>query len=214
MKKILILAIICCICLTLSLAACGQTPQNTEATDQGEATASDQSALPRGTNPIVQFKFRTGETITVELYPDQAPISVANFLTYVEEGYYVGTVIHRVESYVVQGGGYVIKNNSYTYKGNTHDAIKGEFASNGVANSVPHVAGAISMARTGDPDSATSQFFFCPIDMRSQWDGNYAAFGKVTDDESLAVIQSLTQVPTTSTYPNYAIIIDSVTRLR
>ena len=208
MKRVLTALIlgIMCVCLALAFAACGEQPQEQNTGDNGD-TGNETSK-----NPIVRFTFNTGDVITVELYPEEAPISVANFLAYVREGYYDNTVIHRVENYVVQGGGYVIKNYEYTPKGGTHDPIKGEFASNGVANNVPHTAGAISMARTTAPDSATSQFFFCPVDMRSSWDGSYAAFGHVTDEESLAAIVRLSKTETISgtTYPAYMLQIRSV----
>ena len=198
MKKVITYVVIgvLCLAMALALAACG---------DKETQTQEQQ-------NPVVRFTFSTGDVVTVELYPDQAPITVANFLTYVREGYYKGTTIHRIESYVVQGGGYIIKEYAYADKGGTHDPIKGEFATNGVANSVSHTAGAISMARTTAPDSATSQFFFCPVDMSAQWDGNYAAFGHVTDDESLAAIVRLSKMATVSgsTYPASPIVIRSV----
>ena len=191
---------ILCVCVALAMMACGETPADTA------------DNTPETKNPIVRFTFTTGDVITVELYPDEAPISVANFLTYVREGYYTGTVIHRVENYVVQGGGYVIKDYAYTPKGGTHDPIKGEFASNGVENNVPHTAGAISMARTTAADSATSQFFFCPVDMRASWDGSYAAFGHVTDESSLNAIVRLSKVETIegTTYPASLVGIRSV----
>ena len=212
MRRFLTALAICmlCACVALTALACGEQPTDNDATENSVNRTDTDSA---GGNPIVQFRFSTGDVITVELYPDQAPISVANFLTYVNEGYYTGTVIHRVENYVVQGGGFVIKNYTYTQQGGTHEAIKGEFASNGVANSVSHTAGAISMARTTAPDSATSQFFFCPVDMSKSWDGSYAAFGHVTDQASLDAIVRLSQTETIegSTYPASAITVMSVT---
>lgn len=213
MKRVLTALIIgiLCVCLALACMACDNAQNQGQNTgDNGGANGGTGTETSK--NPIVRFTFNTGDVITVELYPEEAPISVANFLTYVREGYYNNTVIHRVESYVVQGGGYVIKESAYTPKGGTHDPIKGEFASNGVANNVPHTAGAISMARTTAPDSATSQFFFCPVDMRASWDGSYAAFGHVTDEESLAAIVRLSKTETLSgtTYPAYMVQIRSV----
>ena len=204
MKRVLttLVIVILCVCMALALSACGEEP----AENNNEGTTAETG------NPIVRFTYSTGDVITVELYPDEAPISVANFLTYVREGFYPGTVIHRVENYVIQGGGYVIKNYAYTPKSATHEAIKGEFSANGVENKVPHTAGAISMARTTDPDSATSQYFFCPVDMRASWDGSYAAFGHVVDEASLEAIVRLSKYETLSgsTYPASAIVLRSV----
>jgi peptidyl-prolyl cis-trans isomerase B (cyclophilin B) len=127
----------------------------------------------------------------------------------VREGYDKGTVIHRVENYVVQGGGFIIKNYQYTQKAATHDPIVGEFTNNGYKNPLSHTAGTISMARTTDPNSATSQFFFCPVDYTA-WDGSYAAFGHVVDDASLAAIVRLSKVEAQNSYPLTPIILNSV----
>lgn len=190
-----------CIGILLCLVACGQTTETTPSdADQTSDAAKD--------NPIVEFRFSTGDVVTVELYPDEAPITVQNFLTYVRENFYVGTVIHRVESIVVQGGGMTIKNGALVDKA-THDPIKGEFSSNGVNNRVSHTAGTISMARSSI-NSATSQFFFCPVDY-PYWDGDYAAFGHVVDQSSLDAIVRLSKVKTDgSNRPVSDIIIRSV----
>ena len=186
MKRVLTILLICTLCLAFAtaLAACGETPVQ-EPHSQEEETVKG--------NPIVQFSFHTGDVITVELYPDAAPITVANFLQYVNEGFYTGTVIHRVGTSVVQGGGYVYRNGRYEERTATHAAITGEFSDNGVTNNVSHTAGAISMARTTVFNSATSQFFFCPYD-HTGWDGQYAAFGHVVDEDSLAAIRRLSNV--------------------
>ena len=208
MRKIWITWIVCVLCvgMALSLAACGQdaTPTEQEPTE----TVTEETRR----NPIVRFTFSTGDVITVELFPDEAPITVANFLTYVNEGYYKGTVIHRVESIVIQGGGYVIKNNNYVNGKLKHDPIKGEFASNGVNNKVSHTAGTLSMARLPDDnDSATSEFFFCVTDY-TYWDGDYAAFGRVVDESSLEAIRNISKTPTIekTTFPSSPVIINSV----
>ena len=147
-------------------------------------------------NPFVQFTFDTEETVRVELYPSVAPISVENFLTYVEEGFYEGTAFHRImEGQMIQGGGFEIKDNLYVHKDPTRPAIKGEFASNGVNNTLRHTRGVISMARTKAKDSATSQFFFCAGTVPS-WDGEYAAFGRVIDEESMSVLSRLEKLTT------------------
>ena len=114
-----------------------------------------------------------GETFTMELYPEYAPRSVDNFVSLVKEGFYDGLTFHRViDNFMAQGG-----------MSQTADvpSIYGEFASNGFSqNTLKHTRGVVSMARTDFPDSASSQFFICYNDC--PWlDGNYAAFGKVTE---------------------------------
>lgn len=115
------------------------------------------------------------KVILVELYPDEAPISVANFQKLVQNKYYDGTIFHRVvENFVIQAGGY----NKNGLLDEVSD-IKGEFANNGVQNDLKHKKGTISMARSDDMDSASSQFFICVSDDLEYLDGNYAAFGQV-----------------------------------
>lgn len=108
--------------------------------------------------------------IKVELDADTAPITVTNFIKLVEDKYYDGTTFHRIiEGFMMQGG-----------IGKDTKTIKGEFASNGVENNISHTRGTISMARTDDKNSASSQFFIVHMDSTSL-DGNYAAFGHVTE---------------------------------
>ncbi len=117
-------------------------------------------------------------TMTFELYPDIAPITVENFLAYVDRGFYNGLTFHRIrKGFMIQGGD---PNGNGTGKGDL-PAIKGEFAQNGVENNLSHKYGVISMARTTDMDSATSQFFICNADVSSDLDGRYAAFGKLIE---------------------------------
>ena len=204
MKKFICVLSICFL-LTLtafSAAACSktqeETPAETIARWQATYTAGD-FGIRSKSDPFVEFTLNTGESIRVELYPSVAPISVNNFVTYVEEGFYEGTAFHRIKSgQMVQGGGFTLnKDNQYVHKDPTHDAIKGEFRNNGVPNNLLHTRGVISMARTSLSDSATSQFFFC-ADSVPSWDGEYAAFGRVIDKESMAVISRLEKVSTGS----------------
>lgn len=189
-----LVTLVVCIMTGTLLAACAQPDKDT--------------AEP---NPVVEFVFSTGDKVRFELYPDQAPITVKNFLRYVNDGFYAGTIIHRVEAGVVQGGGYTVQDEQYIQK-STYAPIKGEFSANGVNNTLPHCTGAISMARTKDYDSATSQFFFCPVDQTAWWDGYYAAFGMAADQASIDAIKRLSQVPThdRSTLPIETISIQSV----
>ena len=116
-------------------------------------------------------------TMTAELYPDIAPATVANFVKLAEEGFFNGLIFHRViKGFMIQGGGYTA---DFSHK--DAEAIKGEFRGNGFPqNTLKHTRGVLSMARTNDPNSASSQFFVMHQDA-PHLDGQYAAFGKLTD---------------------------------
>lgn len=124
-----------------------------------------------------------------ELYPEVAPITVKNFVKLCNNHFYDGLIFHRViKGFMIQGGGYdTSKRNKET------GAIKGEFASNGVKNDLKHTRGVLSMARTMVPDSASSQFFIMHADA-PHLDGEYAAFGKVS--EGLDVVDRIANVKT------------------
>ena len=125
-------------------------------------------------NPIVTLHLANNQTVNIELYPEIAPVSVANFLHLVKEGFYNGLSFHRViPGFMVQGG-CPIGNGT----GGPGYRIKGEFSGNGVQNTLRHSRGVLSMARSGHPDSAGSQFFIMVADA-PHLDGQYAAFGKV-----------------------------------
>ena len=127
-------------------------------------------------NPKIKIVVRDFGEMTAELYPEKAPKTVENFLGLVKSGFFSGLIFHRVISgFMIQGGGY---NESF---GETNaPAIKGEFARNGVPNDLKHTRGVLSMARTNMPNSASSQFFIMHADSPFL-NGQYAAFGKVTD---------------------------------
>ena len=113
--------------------------------------------------------------ITVALYPNIAPISVQNFLGLAKQGFYDGLTFHRImEGFMIQGG-----DPNGDGSGGSDTTIKGEFSANGVENKLSHKRGVLSMARSNDPNSASSQFFICHKDS-DFLDGNYAAFGEVT----------------------------------
>lgn len=126
-------------------------------------------------NPIVTMKTNQG-TMKIELYPETAPNTVRNFIALVQNGFYDGLIFHRViPGFMIQGGdpeGIGIGGPGYS--------IKGEFSMNGVSNSLRHTRGVISMARSGHPDSAGSQFFIM-VEDAPHLDGQYAAFGKVVE---------------------------------
>ena len=125
------------------------------------------------------------------MYPDLAPETVENFVELAEDGFYDGTVFHRViEDFMIQGGGY-----DENLKQKKASSVKGEFAANGFENTLSHVRGVISMARAQDMDSATSQFFIVQQDS-TYLDGQYAAFGIVTD--GMDVVDEIASVRTGS----------------
>lgn len=126
-------------------------------------------------------------SFVITLYPDVAPITCENFEKLVKDGFYDGLKFHRVvEDFMAQGGD--PKGDGI---GGSTDTIKGEFSQNGVENTLSHTRGVVSMARSNDPDSASSQFFICYGD-ESFLDGQYAAFGKVT--EGMDVVDSFVKV--------------------
>ena len=124
----------------------------------------------------VKVTKENGQTFVIELCPEQAPITCENFLGLVKEGFYNGLTFHRViEDFMAQGG-----DPEGTGCGGSGKNIKGEFAMNGVMNTLSHTRGVISMARSQHPDSASSQFFICYGNC-TFLDGQYAAFGKVVE---------------------------------
>ncbi len=125
---------------------------------------------------MVNIELENGKNIKIELYPEAAPITVANFEKLVSEGFYDGLIFHRViKGFMIQGG-----DPEGTGMGGAKDKIKGEFRSNGVKNDLKHTRGVISMARSALPNSASSQFFIMHQDA-PHLDGQYAAFGKVVE---------------------------------
>ena len=138
---------------------------------------------------MVIIEMENGKKIKIELYPDVAPITVANFEKLVKEGFYDGLIFHRViEGFMIQGGC-----PQGTGMGGPKDRIKGEFLMNGVPNPLKHTRGVISMARSGDPDSAGSQFFIMHKNA-PHLDGQYAAFGKVI--EGMEVVNEIAECDT------------------
>ena len=138
---------------------------------------------------MVKIEVEGFGTMTLELYPEEAPITVKNFLDYVNDGFYDGLTFHRIyRGFMIQGG-----DPTGTGMGDGKlGKIKGEFRSNGVDNKISHERGVISMARTNVKDSATSQFFICHGDAKFL-DGDYAAFGKLVD--GYEVLDAIADVP-------------------
>ena len=140
-------------------------------------------------NPIVTIEMEDGGKMVAELYPEVAPNTVNNFVSLVQSGFYDGLIFHRViPGFMIQGGcpqGTGMGGPGYT--------IKGEFTGNGVHNDLKHERGVLSMARAMHPDSAGSQFFIM-VEEAPHLDGQYAAFGKVT--EGMDVADAIVSQPT------------------
>lgn len=137
-------------------------------------------------NPIVTMDIKDFGQIKIELYPNIAFNTVANFVNLTEEGFYDNNTIHRVQKgFVIQGG-----DPTGTGTGGPGYSIKGEFSQNGFNNTLSHTKGVISMARNADPNSAGSQFFIVlSDDAKTSLDGLYASFGKVI--ENMDVIEKI-----------------------
>ncbi len=156
-------------------------------------------------NPTIEIKTSVG-TVLIELYPDKAPKSAADFVQYVKDGFYNGTIFHRViDGFMIQGGGY----DAGMKEKPTRAPIENE-AKNGLKNA----AGTLAMARKPDPHSATAQFYINLVDNRSldypSFDGwGYTVFGKVT--QGFDVVQKIAKVPTgPGDVPKATVTIESV----
>ena len=189
MKKITVWLLTLAFAATM-LAGCGSKTDTTDTTETTEATSaadetSDGAADTADTSEDgelltglhhVTIDVQDYGTISLELDADTAPISVTNFINLANEGFYDGLTFHRIISgFMIQGGD---PNGNGT--GGSEKTIKGEFSAIGVENDISHVRGVISMARANDPDSGSSQFFIVHEDS-TFLDGQYAAFGHVTD---------------------------------
>ena len=146
-------------------------------------------------NPVATITMQDGGQMRFTLFPEQAPNTVNNFIHLANRGFYDGLQFYRIVAGVfIQGGD---PNNDGT--GDPGYAIKGEFSENGVENSISHMRGAISMARQSGFDTAGSQFFIMQGSY-PEYDGRYAAFGTIADEQSLAVLDAIASQPTDSTY--------------
>ncbi|MFL0802184.1 MAG: peptidylprolyl isomerase [Agarilytica sp.] len=173
--------------------------------------ATKKEVKAKEVNPLVLFKTSAGD-IVIELFQDKAPITVANFLKYVDDGFYNGTIFHRiVPGFVVQGGGYTFD----FQRKQTRNPIKNE-SDNGMKN----LTGTLSMARTNNINSATSQFFInvnnnLPLDYKNKRHG-YAVFGKVT--KGMKVVKQIEKEPRGQfkafpEAPNTTVVVEKASRL-
>lgn len=161
MKKRSIFLLLCMVMVFMAVG-CGGTEKT------GESSA--------GKKRHVEIEVQDYGTIKLELDEKAAPITVANFIKLAGDGFYDGLTFHRIISgFMIQGG-----DPSGNGTGGSDETIKGEFSANGVENNISHTRGVISMARSQDFDSASSQFFIMHQD-NPGLDGQYAAFGKVTE---------------------------------
>ena len=140
-----------------------------------------------GTEMKAIIEMENGGKMTLDLYPETAPKTVENFVKLAKSGFYDGLIFHRViREFMIQGG-------DPTGTGGPGWKIKGEFRANGVRNDLKHTRGVISMARSSHPDSAGSQFFIMHKDA-PHLDGQYAAFGKMTD--GFDTLDEIAETPT------------------
>ena len=147
-------------------------------------------------NPVATITLTDGGVMRFELYPKIAPNTVANFVSLANDGFYDGCQVFRVASDVLIQAGDPENNNG---TGDAGYYIKGEFDENGVRNSLSHMRGTISMARKSNYDTASSQFFIMEGSY-PEYDGKYAAFGKIMDDDSLAVLDDIGSRPVDGSY--------------
>lgn len=214
MKKLFILVAI----LAISLTSCQMTDIETSNTESSESLSTNNSSENNTSesntseeellgyedflsedNPVVVIKVKNFGTMEVELFPTVAENTVNNFISYVESGSYTNSTFHRViETFMIQGGIVSDKNSP----------IKGEFYSNGVINILPHYRGVISMARTNDMNSATSQFFIMHADA-GYLNNNYASFGGLIS--GFDILDEIATTETVNDSPINDIIIESVT---
>ena len=161
--------------LSVSLLA-GCNSGKEEAPKEEQTSKSEAVDLENQETIQAEIKVKDYGTIMVDLYPEIAPITVENFVKLAEDGFYDGLTFHRIiKGFMIQGG-----DPKGDGTGGAEETIKGEFSKNGVENPLSHKRGVISMARSQVPDSASSQFFIVHEDS-TYLDGEYAAFGYVTE---------------------------------
>ena len=196
MKRI-ISFILCLVMILLCTAACGDKKE-----EDGKADSSP---------VLVEMAVKEFGTMKIELYPDVAPATVANFVELANAGFYDGLTFHRIiKGFMIQGG-----DPDGNGGGGSGKNIPGEFKANGFDNNLSHDRGVISMARAQDPNSASSQFFICDSgDYKASLDGKYAAFGKVIEGldvlDAIASVEVVTNAFDEKSTPVHDVIIDYV----
>lgn len=187
-KKIMTMALALSL-FTLTMSGCGkkQAEENAEENEAVVGNSTEEAVYDEVINFVIEME--NGGVMKGELYPEAAPETVENFVKLCNDNFYEGLIFHRViPGFMIQGGGYDADMTAKEAK-----SIKGEFSSNGFDNPIKHERGVISMARTSDPDSASSQFFIMH-DTAQYLDGEYAAFGKIT--EGLEILDEIAETET------------------
>lgn len=159
-------------------------------------------------NPQIAITMISGDEMVLELFPACAPITVENMLKLVDQKFYDGLIFHRIiKNFMIQGG-----DPTGSGMGGSNELIRGEFRSNGVKNDLAHTKGVISMARSSNPNSASSQFFICHANA-PHLDGMYAGFGVLVKGEE--VLDKLASVQTGSfDRPVEEVVIKTIRRVR
>ena len=179
-KKVYAIVFMACLTLLLGTGCSGKPSAETEVT----GPETQQPAPPAENSYTAVIEIEGYGTITLELDASAAPVTTENFVSLAREGFYDGLTFHRIiEGFMIQGG-----DPDGNGTGGSEQTIKGEFRENGVENSLSHTRGVISMARSNDYDSASSQFFIVHQDS-TFLDGSYAAFGYVT--EGMEVVDAI-----------------------
>ena len=187
MKRIIsiLLALALLAVIPFTLASCGD---KTDELGEGACSYADTRDVTGHNVKYVEICFEGYGRVILLLDATTAPKTVANFISLVESGFYDGLKMHRIiKDFMIQGG-----DPKGDGTGGSDNKVEGEFSSNGYTkNDISHLAGVISMARSDDKDSASSQFFICNADASSSLDGNYAAFGYVV--QGMSVIEDITE---------------------
>ncbi len=186
MKKFISILLMLVLVMGVCTSCGDDAEQESTATETTEAT--DYELLTEVKK--IQFELENGDTFVMEIYPEYAPETATNFYNLVKEGFYDGITFHRViPGFMAQAG-----DPSGTGMGGSKSTVPGEFSANGFTkNTLKHERGVVSMARTNDPNSASSQFFIC-FEEAPHLDGQYAAFGKVI--EGMENVDKIAEVPT------------------
>jgi peptidyl-prolyl cis-trans isomerase B (cyclophilin B) len=192
--------------MLVALVGCGSGGKSESERELKDIEVEDMEVEDMTEGTTIEITMESGGKIVIELDPEAAPITTANFLKLVDEHFYDGLTFHRIiPDFMIQGG-----DPDGTGMGGLKEKIKGEFSQNGWDNPISHKRGVISMARTDDPNSASCQFFITNAD--SQFlDGGYAAFGIVTS--GMEVVDEISAVPTDSNdKPNKPVVMDTIRR--
>jgi peptidyl-prolyl cis-trans isomerase B (cyclophilin B) len=195
-KSILKVIVVCCLSSALAMSGCSPaqdakvgSADNTDKVEETDETKEEESEDTKVGNTKVEIVMEDGGIIELALDGSEAPKTVDNFVKLVKEGFYDGLTFHRIiPGFMIQGGDPL-----GTGMGGSEENIVGEFSSNGLDNSISHKRGVISMARSQNKDSASSQFFITNADS-DFLDGDYAAFGHVT--AGMDVVDQISATPT------------------